>query len=191
MADSVLSSFIKPGAAKGKAGRVFERMVRACLLDQESARTAAEDASGTSEAWIALGLASAVGVLGPYLVFLSLPTLSQLLMIAVLIGIQLLSFAAGAALVSSLLPSIVGVRLNFGQVFRALAYAQSVGILGIITALAAVFGLWRIVTSVAAIRAITACDTGKAVVILLIGALGSLAVSLVLSPILMVIITIF
>lgn len=185
MADSVLSSFIKPGAARGKVSRVFERMVRGCLLDQQSARAAAEDESGTSEAWIALVVVFAVGVLGPYLVFFTLPSLSQLLMIAVTLGIQVVSFAAGTALMSSILPSVAGVRLTFGQVFRALAYAQSVGALGIITALATVFGLWRIITSVAAIRAITGCDTGKAVVVLLIGAIGSFAVSMVLSPILM------
>ncbi|MFB3905603.1 MAG: hypothetical protein ACE15E_19320 [Acidobacteriota bacterium] len=185
LADSVLSSFIKPGAAKGTVARVFERMVRGCLLDQESARAAAGDQSGTSEAWIVLAVIFAAGVLGPYLVFFTVPGLSQLLMLVVMVGIQLLAFAAGAALVSSVLPSMAGVRLSFGQVFRSLAYAQSAGILGIITALAAVFGLWRIVASVAAVRAISGCDTGKAVVVLLIGALGSVGVSMVLSPILM------
>lgn len=184
-ADSVVGSLLKPGTARGTVSRIFERMVRGCLLDQQSARAAAEDGSGTSEAWIALAVVFLVGTLGPYLIFFTLPSLSQLVMIAVLVGIQLLSFAAGVALMSSLLPSIAGVRLTFAQVFRPLAYAQSVGILGIITALAAVFGLWRIVTSIAAIRAVAGCDTGKAVIVLLIGAIGSFAVSMILSPILM------
>jgi hypothetical protein len=187
MADSVLASFVKPGTAAGAATRVFERMVRGCLLDQQSARAAAEDESSSLEAWMALALVFAVGALGPYLIFFTLPSLSQLLMIVALIGIQLVSFAAGVALASSLLPSMAGVRLTFGQVFRALTYAQSVGILGIITALAAVFSIWRIVTSVAAIRAVTGCDTGKAVVVLIIAAIGSFGVSAVLSPILMII----
>jgi hypothetical protein len=191
MADSVLSSFVKPGAAKGKAGRIFERMVRGCLLDQESARAAAEDKTGSTDAWIVLGLVFGIGTLGPYLVFFTLPSISQLLMIAVMIGIQMVSFAAGVALISSLMPSMTGVRLNFGQVFRALSYAQSVGILGIITVLAAVFGIWRIVTSIAAVRAVAGCDTGKAVVILLVGAIGSFAVSMVLSPILLAFFTVF
>lgn len=136
------------------------------------------------DAWIALGVVFLMTSVGPYLLYFDLPGISQLVTIFLMAGIQVLGMAVAAALISWLAPSIAGAKVSFGQVLRPLAYAQSIGIFGFLGTIAMVLGLWRIVTSLAAIRAVVGCDPVKAAVLLIVGGIGSVLAVMVLTPLL-------
>ncbi|UCF37614.1 MAG: hypothetical protein JSU96_01735 [Acidobacteriota bacterium] len=157
-------------------------MIRGCLLDQRAYRAAAADEKGTNDAWLALGFVFLMTSIGPYLIYFTVPSVSQLISIVLMTGIQVAGMAAGAALISALSPSIAGVKVSFGQVLRPLAYAQSIGVFGFLGMIATVLGIWRIVTSLTAIRAVIGCDPVKAAVLLIIGGIGSILAAMLLSP---------
>jgi hypothetical protein len=174
----------KPGMPMGW----LEMMVRGAFLDGRVYRQAALDVNGNGGAILALVtpvVASAIGssllsfgsmrFLGAYFAFT--------MVVTAVIGVFSMVVALGA--MSALSQSITGWKLGFGQILRALAYAQSPGVLGIIPVLGWLFGLWRIPTSLAAIREIGGGDTGKAAILLLIGGVASVVLALVLSPLLL------
>jgi hypothetical protein len=174
----------KPGMPMGW----LEMMVRGAFLDGRVYRQAALDVNGNGGAILALVapvVASAIGssllsfgyarFLGAYFAFT--------LVVTAVIGVFSMVVALGA--MSALSQSITGWKLGFGQILRALAYAQSPGVLGIIPVLGWLFGLWRIPTSLVAIREISGGDGGKAAILLLIGGVASVVLALVLSPLLL------
>jgi hypothetical protein len=166
----------------------LEMMVRGAFLDGRVYRQAALDVNGNGGAILALVtpvVASAIGssllsfgyarFLGAYFAFT--------LVVTAVIGVFSMVVALGA--MSALSQSITGWKLGFGQILRALAYAQSPGVLGIIPVLGWLFGLWRIPTSLVAIREISGGDGGKAAILLLIGGVAAVVIHLVLTPLLM------
>jgi hypothetical protein len=190
--NTVLGVVRQSGVANsGALGGLLERMVRASLLDPAVYRQAALDRTGMMAAWQVAGIAFIATALGPMLDRLANISLSTLIFLASQVVAQLVSFAAGAAAVTWLMPSIAKVKLSFGQVFRPLAYAQAPGILGIIPGLGTLLGFWRLFTFVAAIREITGCEAGKAVILMLVGFVGSLVAAAVLSPIIVGLFAVF
>jgi hypothetical protein len=157
-------------------------MIRGMLLDQNAYRAAAEDEKGNNDAAIAAGIVFLAGALGPYLMTMSF---GSFLSIGSIIGLTVVgigAFLAGIYAVSAASMPVAQVRLSFGQIFRPLAYAQSIGVLSFIPVVGMLLGLWRLVTSVAAVRAIAGCDVVKAIILLLIGFVASFVVSLVAAP---------
>lgn len=169
---------------KDAQGNVFAMMIRAAMLDGNVARTAAADENGNGKALTALLLAMVA------------PALTGLLFMGgvfrgSMIGVYLLTllFGIGGSLLSLVVMSavshsIVGRRLTVGQMFRGLAYAQSPSVLAIIPIpfLAQLVGLWRIPTTLVALRDMADTTLGKAFCLLLVGALVVMAISLMLLP---------
>lgn len=163
-------------------GRMAERMIRAALLDPKAYRDAAQDEAGTTLAFQAVALVYVAMQVSGLLFGRSL-TLSSIVTIATMIAAQLVSFTAGVFLISWAAPKIAKVPLTFGQLFRPLAYAQSPGLLGLVPGIGQLLSLWQLATTVAALREVTACDAAKAVVLMLIGFVGSLVAAAVVTPI--------
>ncbi len=168
-----------------KYGQMVERMIRAALLDPAAYRQAAEDEAGTPLAAQAAVVAFLLGAVGPYLLQGRLPGVSDFIYLALTVAAQLVSFAAGALAISYLAPKIAGVTLSFGQVFRPMAYAQSPTMLRIIPTIGTLLSIWTLLTAVAALREINGGDTGKAVILMLVGFVGSLVAAAVATPIIL------
>jgi hypothetical protein len=176
----------KPGMPMG----FLEMFVRGAFLDGRVYRQAALDANGNNGAILALAipfLASAVGssLLGLAFTLGRAFGLYTLYAMTVSFAIGILSTVAALFVMAALSQSITGWKLAFGQIFRALAYAQSPGVFGIVPVIGWLLALWRLPTSLAAIREISGGDTGKAAILLIIGAVASVVLGLVLSPLLL------
>ena len=170
----------KPGAPMG----MLEMMVRGAFLDPRVYRQAALDQNGNGAAATALGLTFLSAILGGYLISFSLPGFSSIGFIAASVVLQVLSLTAAIGVMAALSQSIIGRKLEFWHLFRSLAYAQSPGVLSIVPVLGQLLNLWRLPTSVAAVREVSGAETGKSVILLIVGAVASTVVALVLSPLL-------
>lgn len=168
-------------------GNVLALMIRAAMLDGRVARAAAADENGNGKALTALLLSQ----LAPMLVGLVFMTgafagrmLTMYLMTMILgLGATVLALFAMAA--SS--KSIVGVKFTPGQMFRGLAYAQSPGLLGVIPLplIPQLANLWRLPTTLVAVRDMAQTTMGKAFGLLLVGALASMVVTMMILPMVM------
>ncbi len=163
---------------------MLEMMVRGAFLDPRAYRQAALDANGNAAAAGALGLTFLSAVLGGYLIRFSLPGFSSIGFLAASVLLQVLSLAVAIVIMAVLSQPVLGRKLEFGHIFRALAYAQSPGVFSVVPVLGQLINLWRLPTSVAALREISAAETVKAVILLILGAVASSIVALVLAPLL-------
>ena len=178
----------KPGMPMG----FLEMMVRGAFLEARVYRQAALDVNGNGAAIMAIlcpFIASAIGsaLLSSMFTFRLGGFFGAYALFSMVVGavIGVFSLVVALFVMAALSQSIVGWKLSFGQLFRALAYAQSPGVLGIIPFLGWIFGLWRIPTSLVAIREISGADGGKSAILLIIGAVASVVLALILSPILL------
>jgi hypothetical protein len=162
---------------------LLEMMIRGAFLDGAVYRQAAADTGGNRNALIALLIPVAAGVLGGLLAgagyFLGSRALIFLL-VSALIGLLAAVGAIGLMAVCS--QAVVRRKLDFGQLFRALAYAQSPGVLTIIPVVGWLLGLYRILTSLVAVREISGSDVVKSALLLAIGLVGTIVIGLILSP---------
>ncbi|MBE0656073.1 MAG: hypothetical protein IH602_00200, partial [Bryobacteraceae bacterium] len=165
-------------------GIVLAMMIRAAMLDGSVARAAAADVNGNGKAFTAI------------LISMSVPTL-----VAIIFGSSYMTTAAGLTitlatlaisvaltfvaigLMSACSQAIVGRKLSFGEIFRGLAYAQSPALLTFIPVVGMLAGLWRLPTTLVALRDMTPTTMGKAFGLLLVGALASVVLSMMLMPI--------
>ncbi|MBI4875733.1 MAG: hypothetical protein HY822_13950 [Acidobacteria bacterium] len=175
----------KPGAPMG----LLEMMLRGAFLDGRVYRQAALDEGGNGAAILALALPFILSAVGSTLLgsLFSFGVLGRymLVMMTITAVVGILATVVALVVMSALSQAIVGWKLGFGQIFRALAYAQSPGVLGIIPVLGALLGLWRIPTSLVAIREISAADGGKSAILLIVGGVASVVAGLALSPLLL------
>ncbi len=192
MGDSVVRSL---GLAKaGEQMGFLEMMVRGAFLDGRVYRQAALDANGNGAAAMAVLIPFVAAAIGTTLfsslfsfgfafgrAFGLLAIYSTIVSAVVGIG----SLIVGLGVMSALSQQVTGWKVGLGQIFRALAYAQSPGVFGIIPVLGWVLGLWRLPTSLAAIREITGGDTGKAAILLVIGVVAMIILGMILSPLLL------
>jgi hypothetical protein len=174
----------------GREGQMgwLEMFVRGAFLDARVYRQAALGVNGNGGAILALAMPFIASAIGSSLVGLRFAAFLGHFALYTMILSAVIGFGAtvaGLAVMSALSQSIVGWKLSLGQIFRALAYAQSPGVLGIIPFLGAVLGLWRIPTSLVAIREISGADGGKAAVLLIVGGVAMMVIALVLSPLLL------
>lgn len=166
-------------------GNVFALMIRAAMLDGRVARAAAADESGNGKALIALLLAQAAPLAVSLLLMSGSFGAAGLIMTLVPMVMGLgASFLALAAMAGTS-KSIVGRKLTLGQLFRGLSYAQSPGLLAIIPVIGQLAGLWRLPTTLVALRDMAATTLGKAFGLLLVGALASMLVMMMLLPMVM------
>jgi hypothetical protein len=180
----------KPGMPMG----FLEMFVRGAFLDGRVYRQAALDVNGNGGAAMALVIPFVAAAIGSTLLgslfsvgfaFGRIFGLYAIFSMVVSAVIGIVALVAALFVMAALSQSITGWKLGFGQIFRALAYAQSPGIFGIVPFLGWLLGLWRIPTSLCAIREISGGDGAKAAILLVIGAVASIVLTLVLSPLLL------
>jgi hypothetical protein len=174
----------KPGGPMG----FLEMFVRGAFMDGRVYRQAALDTNGNGGAIFAILIPYIAAAIGSSLIGLGFSRFFGMyavytMTVSLVIGV--FSMVVALYVMSMLSQSITGWKLGFGQIFRALAYAQSPGVMGIIPFIGWLFGLWRIPTSLAAIREISGGDTGKAAILLVIGGVAAVLLTLVLSPLLL------
>lgn len=167
-ADSLVQSLQGIFPANTPAGKIAERMVRGALADPQVYRQAAEDETQNQEAMIAIAVAVVASAALPCLIF---GGFSPFRMLALAIA-QAASFAASIGIIHLLAPQILGCQLSFHQTMRSLAYAVAPLILAIVPLIGQIVGIWCIVTTISALRAVSGCDAIKAAIALLLGGIG-------------------
>jgi hypothetical protein len=168
-------------------GNVFALMIRAAMLDGRVARAAAADENGNGKAAIALLLAYLAPMVSALLFMSGRFAGAMMAMYLVTMVLGLGSAFLSLAVMSAASQSIVGRKFTIGQLFRGLAYAQSPGLLAAIPVpvLGQLAGLWRLPTTMVAIRDMAGTTLGKAFGLLLVGALATMVVMLMLTPMIM------
>jgi len=177
----------KPGQAPG----LIEMMFRAAFLDWNVYRQAAADTAGGNNAWMALAIPFLISTLGIFVTTLSLPGLTGLLTCVATVAVQAGAFALAVWVMSAAAPSVIQKKVEFGTLFRPLAYAQSTAVLGLIPVVGALVQLWRLVTSLAATREAAQCDEGKAIILLVIGGIVVAIGFAILTPVMFVMVRMF
>ncbi|MCC6591328.1 MAG: zinc ribbon domain-containing protein [Bryobacterales bacterium] len=168
--------------AKSGIGAVFGRIIRSTFLDPRIAREQALDEGGTMDAVMALVIVNLPAMLFTLLTFgfaFRFGVVTALLTFVLSVGVGIASMFVMAFLTKP----ILGVALSFGQLLRATAYTQGARLLSFIPVIGALIGLWSIVAWFAAMREITAAETGKLIVFILVGAVVMFAGMAILSPI--------
>ncbi len=174
------------GSNPGGFMKILAWMIRATFLDPRIARQAALDKDGNLVAIGAFLIAMAPAWL--YLILLGNPTLFTSFYHAMIIStvlVSILGMAATILILAVLSKSLLGVSLSAGQLMRALAYAQGAAVFGFIPVLGTLIRLWTIPTSVAAVREISGAETVKVVIFIVVGGAVTVAVLMLLYPILM------
>lgn len=168
-------------------GNVFALMIRAAMLDGRVARDAASDVNGNGKALTALLLSQLAPMLTG-LLFASGAWGGMMfgiygLTMALAVGSTVLSLVVMAAASQS----IVGRKFTVGQMFRGLAYAQSPGLIAVLPLplIGQLANLWRLPTTLVALRDMAGTTLGKAFGLLLVGALVTMVVSFMIMPMLM------
>lgn len=165
-------------------GNVLAMMIRAAMLDGSVARAAAADPNGNGKALTAILISMSVPTLVAIIFGSSYMTTAAGLTITIAtlaISVALTFVAIG--LMSACSQAIVGRKLSFGEIFRGLAYAQSPALLTFIPVVGMLAGLWRLPTTLVALRDMAPTTMGKAFGLLLVGALASVVLSMMLMPI--------
>ena len=163
---------------------LLEKMVRGAFLDTEVYRAAAADANDTPNAIIALIIPAVAGMLGTMFVLSHLFFARAVTFQVVSAAVGVATLLVALAVMSAASQAVVGRKVGFGELLRGLAYAQSPGVAAIIPVIGWIVALWRIMTSLVAMREITGGNMGKAVMLLLVGIGTSIVMGLILSPIL-------
>lgn len=162
---------------------ILARIIRGTFLDSKSSRAVAVDEQGTANAILALLFVNLPSLIVS-LVGLSMAFRFGVMTAVVTIAIGVAAVVGACFVLAQLSQPVLGVRLTFGQLLRALGYVQGANLLTFIPVLGFLLGLWNLVASTAAIRAISGADTGKAIVFLLIGAVIVGAATMLISPLL-------
>ena len=171
------------GANPSGVMKILAWIVRATFLDPRIARQAALDENGTGAAIGAIALTVLPGILIGWLGAGSFGFgIVRALVTTVLMSVVSLGVMVG--LLSALSQNLLGTKLSAGQLLRAIAYCQGANMLSFVPGIGRLLQLWTIVTGVAAVREISGAETQKVAIFMIVGAVASVIVVLVLSPIL-------
>ncbi|MCW5942261.1 MAG: zinc-ribbon domain-containing protein [Fimbriimonadaceae bacterium] len=165
----------------GPLGKVLQRAIRATFLDPDAYHEVAANPTLNGEAALLAVVALVSVAVGPAL--LSALGGLNLTWLLSLVLVQAVALAAFVAAVGAASNSIVGTKLDYGVVFRTTAYAQAVGVLGLVPVVGQLMGLWRLATMTIALKTIGRCETGKAITLLIVGGIGGAVASAVVTPI--------
>ncbi len=177
----VVASVSKWAPPESNIGRPIHRMVKAVFLDAATFQETAADAKLNVEAGICLILSLLAVTVGPAITGIMFGRLELSWLIA-LLAVQLLASAAFVAGVAYCAPYIIGRALEPLAVMRPVAYAQSPGLFGFIPVVGSLLSLWRIPTTVVAIKDSVQCDTAKAITLLIVGVVCGSITSALLGP---------
>ncbi len=172
----------KLGASAGSQSNLVKRIIRATCLDPETHREVANNNGLNNEAGIALAIGLAGTAIGnviwlPYVGGFNVKLiLVQLLMSAC-------SMAAFIFAVSLLSQSIAGRKAEPLVVFRLVAYCAALGVVTIVPVVGPLLTLWLLASTTVALKEIANQDLGKAIILVVIGAVGAVVVNMVISPV--------
>ena len=172
----IASKWAPPGSTFANPVR---RMVRAAFLDANTFQETTSDSNATTEAGVCALIPLVAVAVGPAILgmLVGQVALNWLFIQVAFQAVSLAGFVAGAAYSASF---IIGRKVDPLSLFRPIAYAQSAGVLGFIPIIGSILSLWRIVTTLAAIKDSVGCDTGKAIALLIVGAIsGSIATAII------------
>jgi hypothetical protein len=171
------------GANPSGLMKILAWIVRATFLDPRIARQAALDENGTGAAIGAIALTVLPGILIGWLSVGSFGFgIVRMLVTTVLMSVVSLGVMVG--LLSALSQNLLGTKLSAGQLLRAIAYCQGANMLSFVPGIGRLLQLWTIVTGVAAVREISGAETQKVAIFMIVGAVASVIVVMILSPIL-------
>lgn len=159
------------------------RMIRGALLDKTVYREVAADNSLQNEAWKVAGLIIVLSSIGFSFLSSSFTSLPGLISMGSTAVVQLIVWLARVWIVQIAASTWLDKKATFEQLFRALAYAQSPAVLQIVPIVGQIVGLWSLVTTTAAIRDVTGCDTWNAAILSVIGIVGVMVATAFAGPI--------
>lgn len=162
-------------------GKILGLSIRATFLDPEVYSQAVRDQGQTTEAGIVAAVSIICASAGPAL----LTMLTGNMNLGWLIGLLLVQVAGFAAFVfgaSLAAPSVAGIKVDPVALFRSVAWAQAVGVLGILPVVGSLISLWRIPTTVVSVRDGLKIDITKAIILCVIGAVCGAVASTLVSP---------
>jgi len=163
-------------------GKILDLSIRATFLDPEVYSLAVRDQKQTTEAAIVAGVSIFCASVGPALLTLLTGNINLGWMIGLLL-VQVAGFAAFVFGASLAAPSVAGIKVEPVALFRSVAWAQAVGVLGILPVVGSLISLWRIPTTVVSVRDGLKIDITKAIILCVIGAVCGAIASTLMSPI--------
>lgn len=169
------------GASPTGVMRILSWIIRATFLDPRIARQAALDENGTGAAIGAIAITALPGVLLTWLGMGSLG-FGVLRILVSTVVMTILSVGVMVGVLSLLSQSLLGVKLSAGQLLRAIAYSQGANAIAFVPDIGRILQLWTVVSGIAAVREISGATTQKVAVLMIIGAVASVAAALVLAP---------
>lgn len=172
-----LGKVVRPSSATGAAAH---RMLRAALLDANVYREVAKDPARTSEAATVAAVSLACVACGTS--FVAIVTSLNVMFLLTLLAVQAIFFAAFVAGATLLAPTVIGKRLDALALGRPLAYAQSVGVLGIVPVVGPFFTLWRLATMTVAIKDGAGVPGPKAALLMVVGIVCGVIAVRMLAP---------
>lgn len=163
-------------------GAILDRCLRAAFLDPDVYRQAALDPRQNTEAGIVAAASLFFVSAGTSILTILSGNLNLTLMIGLLL-VQAAGFAAfifGAAYSATF---VAGIKVDPLALFRSVSWGQAIGVLGVLPVVGSLISLWRIPTTIVAIRDGFGLDLTKAMTLAVIGAVCGAVASAVMSPI--------
>jgi len=162
-----------------QVGKILDLSIRATFLDPDVYSQAVKDQQQTTEAAIVAAVSIFCASAGPALLSMLTGNINLGWMIGLLL-VQVAGFAAFVFGASLAAPSVAGIKVDPVALFRSVAWAQAVGVLGILPVVGSLISLWRIPTTVVSVRDGLKIDITKAIILCVIGAVcGAIASTLV------------
>lgn len=151
---------------------MLQRMIRSFFMDKTIFREVASDRTLHGEAWKVAILIIILSTLGWQILNLNFLTDRGLIAMGAVIVIQIVTWLVRAWVIQFAAETWFHSKVNFRQLFRALAYAQTPVGLQIVPIVGQAVSIWALVTSTAAIQDVVSCNTKNAIILAIIGAVG-------------------
>lgn len=157
----------------------LELAIRATFLDGAAYRQVAANAHANAGALLILVLAALAGWGGDNLFDTDIDG-TAILEQGAYILVRLIVYMLAVGIMALLSYAVLHKKLSFGKLFRALSYAQTPGVLVVIPVLGWGLGLWRVCTSIVAVREISGADTKRSAILLAAGIAGIIVLNALL-----------
>lgn len=151
---------------------MLQRMIRSFFMDKTIFREVASDRTLHAEAWKVAILVIILSTLGWQILNLNFLTARGLIAMGAVIVIQIVTWLVRAWVIQFAAETWFHSKVNFRQLFRALAYAQTPVGLQIVPIVGQAVSIWALVTTTAAIQDVVSCNAKTAVILTIIGAVG-------------------
>lgn len=172
----------KLGASAGSQSNLVKRIIRATCLDPETHREVAYNNNLNTEA----GIAMAIGIVGMSVgegLWSVIAGNLNLKWVLAMFALRAASVAALVYAISFLSQTIAGRKADPLTVFRLLAYPMALGVVAVVPVVGQILLLWLLASCTVSLKEITNQDLGKAIILIVVGAIAASIVSAALSPV--------